>query len=48
MSEDKAESQDTIEQSRCRERTEEEQEAVELNTLLRAFLNAGAGEIRIG
>lgn len=37
---------DTIEQSMCRGRTEEEQRAVEVCTLARVLLGAGAQEMR--
>lgn len=39
---------DTIEQSRCRERTEEEDRAVEASFWARVLIRAGAGEIRLG
>lgn len=38
---------DTIEQARCRERTEEEDRAVEMCSLFRALLGRGAKEIRL-
>lgn len=37
---------DTIEQSACRERTEEEQRAVEMCEVLRVLVNAGTQKIR--
>jgi hypothetical protein len=38
---------DTIEQAKCRERTYEEDRAVEMCTILRGLLNRGAYEIRL-
>lgn len=38
---------DTIEQSYCRERTEEEQRGVEQSQILRMLLRAGAHEVRL-
>lgn len=38
---------DTIEQAVCRQRTDEEQRAVEMCILMRALLGAGAREIRL-
>lgn len=38
---------DTVEQSMCRERTEEEQRGVEQSQILRMLLRAGAHEIRL-
>lgn len=39
--------QDTTEQSMCRQRTEEEQRAVEMCTFARVLLGAGAQEVLV-
>lgn len=38
---------DTIEQSMCRERTEEEQRGIEQAQIFRTLLGAGAREVRL-
>ncbi|HEY6019451.1 MAG TPA: hypothetical protein VIY48_05995 [Candidatus Paceibacterota bacterium] len=39
--------EDSIEQSFCRQRTDEEQRAIEMCTVVRTLIGAGAREIRL-